>query len=48
MPLNSFEITLDLNWRENCVIMATNVEAEATTSSVTDTKPYVTVVNSSI
>ena len=30
------------------MIMATNVEAEATTTSVTDAKPYVTVVNSSI
>ena len=31
MPLINCEITLDLNWSENCVIMATNEVARATT-----------------
>ena len=37
MPLINCEVTLDLNWSENCVIVATNVAAEATFST-TDTK----------
>ena len=40
MPLINCEITLDLNWSENCVIVATNVAAEAATFSITDTKLY--------
>ena len=35
------ELILDLNWSENCVIVATNVAAQATTFSITDTKLYV-------
>ena len=41
MPLIDCEITLDLHWYENCVIVAANVLARATTFSVTDTKLYV-------
>ena len=37
MPLINCEITLDLNWSENCVIY---VAAQATTVSITDTKLY--------
>ena len=44
MPLINCEITLDLSWSENCVIVATNVAAQATTFSITDTKLYVPVV----
>ena len=44
MPLINCEITLDLNWSENCVIVATNVAAQATTFSITDIKLYVPVV----
>ena len=44
MPLINSEITLDTNWSENCVIMATDVEAQATTFSITDKKLYVPVV----
>ena len=44
MPLIDCEITLDLHWYENCVIVATNLLAQATTFSVTDTKLYVTGV----
>ena len=44
MPLINCETTLDLNWSENCVIMATNVAAQTTTFSITDTKLYVSVV----
>ena len=36
MPLINCEITLDLNWSENCVIVATNVADEVTTFSITD------------
>ena len=43
MPLTNCEINLDLNWFENCVIVATNVAAQATTFSITDTKLYVPV-----
>ena len=41
---NTCEITLDLNWSENCGIVSTNVAGQATTFSVTDTKLYVPVV----
>ena len=44
MPLINCEITLDLNWSENCVIVAINVTAQTTTISITDTKLYVPVV----
>ena len=46
MPLINCEITLDLNWPENCFIVSTNVAAQATTLSITDTKlsdPVVTL-----
>ena len=44
MPLINCEITIDLNYSENCVIVPTNVAAQATTFSITDTKRYVPVV----
>ena len=44
MPLINYEIDLDLNWSETCVIVATNVVAQATIFSITDTKPYFPVV----
>ena len=44
MPLINCEIILDLNWFENCVIVATNIAAQATTFSITDTELYVPVV----
>ena len=40
MSLINCEINLDLNWSENCVRVATNVSAQATTFSITDTKHY--------
>ena len=43
MPLINFEVTLDLNWFENCAIVPTNA-AQATTFSITDPKLYVPVV----
>ena len=46
MHLISCKIILNLNWSENCVIVATNVAAQATRFSVTDTKLYAQVVNS--
>ena len=44
MSLINSEISLDLNWSENCVIVATNVAAQATTFSITDAKLYVPAV----
>ena len=44
MSLINCEVTLDLNWSENCVIVATNAEAQAGTYSITDIKLYVPVV----
>ena len=44
MPLINCEITLDLNWSKNCFIVDTNVAAQATTFSITDTKFYVPAV----
>ena len=44
MPLIYFQITLDLNWSENCVIVATNVAAQAAMLSITDRKLYIPVV----
>ena len=40
MSLINCEINLDVNWSENCVRVATNVSAQATTFSITDTKHY--------
>ena len=44
MPLTNCEITLDLTWSGNCVIVATNEAAQVTTFSITDMKLYVPVV----
>ena len=43
MPLINCEIFLDLNWSENCVIAVTNVAAQVTKFSVTNTNFYVPV-----
>ena len=44
MPLVICEIIFDLNQSENCVIVATNVTAQATTYSKTDANRYAPVV----
>ena len=44
MPLINYEINLDLNWSEKCVIVATNIAAQAAIFSITDTKLYAPVV----
>ena len=44
MPLITCKINLHLNWSENCVIVATNVAAQATAFSTTNKKLYVPVV----
>ena len=44
MPLIYSEIALDLNWFENCAIMATIETAQVTIYWITDTKLYVPVV----
>ena len=44
MPLINCEINLYLKWSKNCVIVATNVAAQATTISINDAKLYVPVV----
>ena len=46
MPLINFEINLDLKWSKNCTAVSTNVAAQATLFSITDTKlnvPFVTL-----
>ena len=43
MPFINYEIALDLNSSKNCVIVATNIAAQAT-CSITDAKLYVPVV----
>ena len=44
LSLINCEINLDLNSFENCVIVATNVAAQNTAFSITDTKLFVPVV----
>ena len=44
IPLINCEITIDLNWSENCVIAANNAAAQAKTFSIIDTKNYVPMV----
>ena len=44
MPLINCEFNHDLNWSDNCVIVATDVADQATIFSITDTKLYVSVV----
>ena len=44
MPLIYSEITLDLNWFENCAIVGTIETAQVTIYWITDTKLYVPVV----
>ena len=44
MPLINCEITLDLNWSQNCFIVATNAVVHANTFLITDTKLYVPFV----
>ena len=48
MSFINSEINLDLNWSKNCVIVATNVAAQAATFSITDTKLYVPAVTISV
>ena len=48
MPLIDCVITLDINWSKNCVIGTTNVEAQATIFSMTNTSLYVAIVTLSI
>ena len=43
MPLISCEINIDLNWSKNYVIVPNNAN-QATRLSITDTKPYVSIV----
>ena len=44
MPLINCEITLDLNWSEKSIMVATNIENQGATFSITDTELYVPVV----
>ena len=48
MPLINYEISLDLNWSENCIITATNVVNQGTAFSITDRKLYIPIVTLSI
>ena len=40
----NYEIILHLKWSGNCFIVATNIAAQATAFSITDTKVYVPAV----
>ena len=48
MPLINCEITLDLNWSKNQVIVATDVADQGSKFLITDTKLFVPVVTLSI
>ena len=43
MSLINWEVTLDLNWSKNCVVVATNA-AKTTTFSITNTNFIASVV----
>ena len=45
MAFIKYEITLDLNQSEDCVVVATSVANQGKTFSVTETKLYVPVLN---
>ena len=44
MPLINCEVNLILTWSSNCVLIATNVQNQNATFTITDTKLYVPVV----
>ena len=44
MPLINCEVNLILTWSANCVIVSTNVANQDAIFTITETKPYVTVV----
>ena len=44
MPLINCEFNLILTWSSRCVLIATNIQNQAATFEITDTKPYVPVV----
>ena len=44
IPLINCEITLNLNWSENYIIVATNMADQDTIFSITDTKRYVPLI----
>ena len=44
MPLINCDINVDLNWSQKCVRVATAIENQGTTFSITDTKLDVPVV----
>ena len=44
MPLINCEVNLILTWSSTCVVIATNIQNQAATFAITDTKLYVPVV----
>ena len=44
MSLVNCEITVDVNWSKNCVIVSTYIANQDATFSITDTTLYVPVV----
>ena len=48
MPLIICEISVDLNWSEKCVMVATRVTNQGATFLIADTKRYVPIVILSI
>ena len=45
MPLINCEVNLILTWSSDCVLIATNIQNQAATFEITDTKLYVPVIN---
>ena len=44
MPLINYKVNLILTWSSTCVLVATNIQNQSATFSITDTKLYVPVV----
>ena len=44
MPLINCEVNLILTWSSECVLIATDIQNQAATFEITDTKLYVPVV----
>ena len=46
MPLINYEISLQMKWSRNCIIVAGTTNNQDSTFQINDTRPYVPVVTS--
>ena len=46
MPLINYEISLQMKWSRNCIIVAGTANNQDSTFQINDTRPYVPVVTS--